>query len=224
MKKILLLAFGALVALPAWTQTRQFKIAEILGKGDTVTYINLVTKTIVPRDGMKIKFNTPPDTARLFMPDDGAQYILEGTFRKVGTTPTETITSIDDTDSRNVYTPVAGWFHATNQTWTQTYYNKTGSYTGAVNASFETTFDGYKIEFWSEKRINHGIVGITIDGGAEALVDLYDPTSSNNSQKVWTSADLGSGTHKIKIRVTGNKAPAATEASIIVDRLVVYKK
>lgn len=222
-----LTAILLLISFSSFAQ-RQFKIAEVIGKGDTVTYINLVTKLIAPKDGMKIKFNTPPDTARLFMPDDGFQYILEGTFRKVGTTTPlpDVVTSIDNvvSESRNVYTPAAAWTHASGQVWNETYHNKTGSFSNVVNAALETTVDGYKIEFWSEKRVNHGLAAISIDGGAEVMVDLYDPTTGNNSQRVWTSADLVSGSHKIKIRVTGNKAPAATEASIIIDMFVVYKR
>lgn len=110
MKKIILIIIGCVVAANAIGQTRQFKITEVIGRGDTVTYINLVTKTIVPRDGMKIKFNTPPDTARLFVPDDGAQYVIEGTFRKVTTTtpPTSVVIAAKSFLSTSVNVSVSG--------------------------------------------------------------------------------------------------------------------
>lgn len=208
MKLIILL----LISFSAVAQTTN-------GKKVTTTEwwaLSTINPTVIVGKGVLILHVEPIDTATYI-------YTLSRR-KKVWITTPDVVSSIDNTDARNVYTPVAGWFHATNQTWTQTYHNKTGSYTGAANASFETTFDGYKVEFWSEKRLNHGIAAISIDGGPEVMVDLYDPTTNNNSQKVWTSPDMTNGTKKIKIRVTGNKYPSATEASVIIDRLVVYKK
>lgn len=154
---------------------------------------------------------------------DTATYIYTVTrVRKYADAPKpDVVTNIDNIDTRNAYS--VGWEHVTDATWTQPFFNKTGSYPTVSTATLETTFDGYKVEWYAEKRVNHGIVGVSIDGGTESMIDLYDPTAGNNSQKVFEST-LASGTHKIKIRITGTKATSATDWNIVHDRFIVYKK
>jgi hypothetical protein len=131
---------------------------------------------------------------------------------------------LDANTGLNVGNP-GGWSHAANNAWNTAHHDKTASYTSIVNSFVEITFTGYKFEWVTEKRLNHGIAAVSIDGGAEVEIDLYDPTSLNTKIiTVFASPALSSGTHVIKIRCTGKKNPAATETNILHDRLVVYKK
>jgi hypothetical protein len=122
--------------------------------------------------------------------------------------------SIDNVDARNKYT---GDWTVFNHS---AFHNGTSTYT-LVNGEVEITFIGKKIEWWTEKADNHGIAGLSIDGGVETMVDLYANTKVNNSQKVWTSPDLLAGEHKLKIRFTGSKNAASREANFIHDRVLV---
>jgi hypothetical protein len=134
------------------------------------------------------------------------------------------ITDIDDkpTDTRNKY--ILAWSNVSGATWNANHFGKSASFTSVKDGALETTFDGYKVEWFTEKRINHGIAAVSIDGGTEVMIDLYDPRTDNNKVKVWTSPTLTNGTHKIKIRCTLTKNTLATDTNIIHDFFKVYKK
>ena len=135
--------------------------------------------------------------------------------------PLDIISIIDNvpTDTRNVYS--AGWTHAANATWLDLYNGKTGSYSAIAGSTLTTSFTGYKIEMFSEKRNNHGIAEIKADGVVVGTVNLWDARTDNNSQKVfeWTGTQ---GTHTIEIRVTGTGNVA--DKSIIHDYFRVTSK
>lgn len=67
---------------------------------------------------------------------------------------------------------------------------------------------------------NHGIVCVSVDGGTEALVDEYSATRTGDVS-VWTSPRLTSGTHTIRVRVTGTQRAAATDKYGVVDRFEI---
>lgn len=138
--------------------------------------------------------------------------------------------SIDNIDSRNVYGLT--WTHTANTSWLTNFHNKTGSFSSTTGATIITSFTGHTVEWWTEKRENHGIAGVSIDNGPEEIVDLYADRTDNNSQLVYSRSGLANGNHTIKIRVTGNKNldtdgtgpdKGATEVTVIHDRLVAYK-
>ena len=118
-----------------------------------------------------------------------------------------------------------GWNHFKGQSWNEPHYNKTLSFVDNVAGAYvELTYTGYRVEWWSEKRLNHGIVTIQIDGGSPQDVDLNDPTDKNNSVKVYTSADLSNVQHKIRVMYTGRKNSAASSTNVGHDYFVTYKK
>lgn len=178
-----------------------------------------VTQDIPVTDGMVYKYKIPTDTARYF--SAGADvYDVEVKFTKRGGVVVPPVTSvlgsIDNVDTRNKYT---GDWTVFNHS---AFHNGTSTYT-LVNGVVEVTFIGKKIEWWTEKALNHGIAALSIDGGAEVMVDLYASTTVNNSQKVWTSPDITVGEHKLKIRFTGNKNALATQSNFIHDRILVIE-
>jgi len=67
---------------------------------------------------------------------------------------------------------------------------------------------------------SHGIAAVSIDGGAETMVDEYS-ASRIGDVPVWTSPRLSSGTHTIRVRVTGTKQSASTNDWVTVDRFEV---
>jgi len=118
-----------------------------------------------------------------------------------------------------------GWNHFKGQSWNKPHYNNTLSFVDNVAGAYvELSCVCYKIEWWSEKRINHGIVTVEIDGGNPQDVDLYDPREDNNSLKVFTSPNLTNTEHTIRVNYTGRKNSAASQTNVGHDYFVTYKK
>jgi len=118
------------------------------------------------------------------------------------------ITTIDDavSDTRNVYS--ANWFNSVNQNWNTNHFANTASFTTVTGSTVEVTIDGYKFDWYTEKRLNHGTAGVKIDDQPEVMVDLYAKREDNNSVVVYSSPTLTNGIHKVTIRMTGAKNPA----------------
>jgi len=106
-------------------------------------------------------------------------------------------------------TGIAGW------------YNTTLYYTGTTNGYVEFTFNGTSIHLFTEKKDTHGIMAISIDGGAETNVDLYS-ASPLLQQDVWNSGTISQAVHTVKIRCTGTKNASSSNYYAIVDYLKVY--
>jgi beta-galactosidase len=109
-------------------------------------------------------------------------------------------------------------------TWS--YGNQAGAYQGdnhwsnAVNAYYQVRFTGAQVRLYAAKDPAHGIIGVSIDGGAESNVDLYASTRADQVL-VWTSPVLAAGSHTLKVRVTGNKNASSTNTFAIGDRVDV---
>lgn len=151
---------------------------------------------------------------------------------------------IDDTPSpENAYmlnatTPSVGvvnqpdwtkWVHFKNNPWNSNHLNNSASFGYAVNSYLQVIWTGHKIEWRAEKRVNHGIAAVSVDGGPEQMIDLYKNTQDNGSEIVFTwpltqPANPVNANHTIKIRVTGNKNAAATEFNVSHDYFKVYKR
>lgn len=104
-----------------------------------------------------------------------------------------------------------------------TFLNNTGHYSNVLDQYFDFQFSGSRIEWYTEKFPHHGIAGVSIDGGAEQTVDLYDPTPAGVQRVlVYTSTQLSEGQHTIRIRVTHTKNAASTDFYVIHDYFKVY--
>ncbi|HOW72289.1 MAG TPA: family 16 glycosylhydrolase [Phycisphaerae bacterium] len=82
-------------------------------------------------------------------------------------------------------------------------------------------FEGSRIDLYAAKASNHGMGAVSIDGGAETMVDFYAPDRTDK-MLVWASPSLGAGTHIFEMRVTGNRNAASSGSSIPVDRVDVW--
>lgn len=101
-----------------------------------------------------------------------------------------------------------GAFHTDNH-----YSNATGNY-------YRVRFSGIQAKIYSEKSKALGIYGVSIDGGAETMVDPYAATRSEQ-QLIYTSPVLANGSHNIKVRITGNKNASASGTYMSADRVDV---
>jgi hypothetical protein len=89
-----------------------------------------------------------------------------------------------------------------------------------VGDTVTIAFDGTQISYYALKAYDHGIAAVSLDGGAETMVDLYAPTVQGN-QLVWTSPVLPAGRHTFRVRATGQKQASATDTYAAIDRVVV---
>ena len=203
MKKILLLCFGVMVALPCWTQVNPDCCFDPARVSKDSTFIQSQSKIVL--------IETP----------NGEEWRITIKREKV-VVAVPVITFIDDTgDPATAY--VGTWSQFANTSWLSAFWNKTGTFSSITNNSFTTSFTGHTIEWHTEGKNNHGIAGVSIDGGPEVMVDLYRNVTTNNSQLMFSKSGLVNGPHTIKIRVTGTKSAASTDPSIIHDRFVVIK-
>lgn len=99
----------------------------------------------------------------------------------------------------NTYTPASAWSLGN----VAGHYNGTIQFSNVINSTLETKFTGTKIVWIAERKSTHGSAGVSINGGAETIIDLKNPTELKQ-QEVYTSPTLTRGLHTIKIRVVGN--------------------
>jgi O-glycosyl hydrolase len=144
-------------------------------------------------------------------------YVITGVS---GTGPTPTpnpITSVNDNT-------IGTGQNQFNYTGTWSYGSQTGAYlsdnhwSSAVNNAYQVAFTGTKAQLYAAKANNHGILAVSIDGGTEVMVDLYSSTRADQVL-VWTSPTLTSGSHTIKVRVTGTKNASSSGTAIVGDRI-----
>ncbi len=119
----------------------------------------------------------------------------------------------DDFDERVQYTGL--WFRgqfagASNGTLT---------YSKSPGASMLFRFTGAEVRYVYTKAFNRGIAEISLDGARQATLDLYSPTIQWKATLPIRAAGLGP--HTLEIRVTGRRNPAATDAHVDVDALIV---
>lgn len=81
-------------------------------------------------------------------------------------------------------------------------------------------FTGTSLKYYSTKANNIGIAAFSIDNGEEQMVDLYQAAKADQ-QMVYEVNGLPSGSHTLKVRVTGNKNTAASDCCIVADKIEV---
>jgi len=104
--------------------------------------------------------------------------------------------------------------------WTAVYgsntFGGTWVYTNATNDTATVIWNGNGARFFGVTDYNRGLVGITVDGGTETLVDEYTATGVRDNM-LWQSGTLTPGQHTIVIRCTGQTNHTGTYVTI--DRL-----
>lgn len=119
----------------------------------------------------------------------------------------------------NQFNYSGSWGHASGDSGP---FNGTNSYSNVTGNTASLTFSGTSVAYYTVKASNHGIVAVSIDGGAETLVDLYAATRAGD-QLVWSSPTLASGAHTFTVRVTGTKNASSTATYGVIDRVNVFQ-
>jgi hypothetical protein len=99
-------------------------------------------------------------------------------------------------------------------------YQSDDHYSNTANSYFTLQFSGTSASVYVTKASHHGMVAFSVDGGAETTYDEY---AANYTYQVlaYTTPTLTSGTHTIKMRVTGTQNAASTGTFTTVDKVVV---
>lgn len=106
---------------------------------------------------------------------------------------------IAHTDSQISYT--GKWESSRDDHWS----NQAG-------AGFTVNFYGNQIKINGPADPSHGIMAVSVDGGEEVMVDTY--SAARDSKTLYTSPMLELGEHTLKVRVTGQKNPAAKNSYV----------
>ncbi|WP_237742716.1 Calx-beta domain-containing protein [Actinopolymorpha alba] len=132
--------------------------------------------------------------------------------------PTATTSVNDHTTGTgtNEFEFVGSW--ATNAN--DTAYQGDVTFSDQTDAYYQVRFNGTQVKVYSEKSGVMGKVAISVDGGAETVVDTYSPTQAGNVL-IFTSPALTSGQHILKVRVTGTKNPSASWTWHVADRVEI---
>jgi O-glycosyl hydrolase len=83
--------------------------------------------------------------------------------------------------------------------------------------AYRIHFHGTGLRLYASRDPNNGIAAISLDGGAEDLVDLYAPQREDQAL-LYSSPALPRGDHVLTVRVTGDKRPEARHAVVPADR------
>lgn len=110
-------------------------------------------------------------------------------------------------------TGVAGWYLGTLD------------YTGTTNATAEITFNGTRVQLYTEKKDTHGIFEVSLDGTVVDTVDLYSATpllqqlvfDSGDADDPDNEEDLTQDVHTLTLRCTGTKNASSSAVYMLVD-------
>ena len=122
---------------------------------------------------------------------------------------------VDDQQSQVTFSG-AGWTHdPMGGTYADTF-----SYSKQAGDAAVLTFTGSGISYIASRENNRGIAEIFVDDVSQGTVDLYS-AETLRQQTVFTLDGLEEGEHTIRVVVTGEKNPAASDAYVDVDAFAV---
>ena len=81
-------------------------------------------------------------------------------------------------------------------------------------------FSGTQARFYGALASSHGIAAVSVDGGAETLIDTYS-AARKDDVLLWSSPVLTSGNHTLKVRNTGLKNASSSGNFVVGDRVDV---
>jgi hypothetical protein len=126
------------------------------------------------------------------------------------------------------FEPVPATIHETFQTvgtWTKAtntqdpFLNKDVYFSNETGAQLILNFYGGRFQIITSKASHHGIATIQLNNGPEIPIDLYSSQRVDNVVVYDSPAPFGTNT--IKIKVTGQRNPAATGNYIVIDYVKV---
>jgi beta-galactosidase GanA len=129
---------------------------------------------------------------------------------------TDTSYTSDDTDSALQYTGT--WSHVANQSYTDSDYKKTESFSNTAGDSVTVPFNGTAVRWIGPKTNNHGYADVYLDGTKVATVD---DSGGEGQAVVFQKAGLSAGAHTLKIVVDGNHSSGSSDNFVSVDAIDV---
>lgn len=119
-----------------------------------------------------------------------------------------TLNMVDDDTygtGNNQITYTGTWAHGQGKDGT---YEGSYSYGNTTNGTAVMDFTGVKLDLYMNTYPTHGIAAVSIDGGAETMIDLYGVVLHQVLK--YSSGALTDGPHTATVRVTGTSNPLAT--------------
>ncbi len=142
-------------------------------------------------------------------------------FGLLNTSSQGTITVDDSVQGTGLdqFNYVGNWGHCINCNFAnEGMYDASNSWDDTANDYVTFTFTGTSVSFYGVERPFHGIGMLSIDGGSEVPIDFY-AAENLGDQLLWKSPTLSSGTHTLKLRVTGTKDALSSGYYATVDRV-----
>jgi len=139
--------------------------------------------------------------------------------------------TVDDSlagTAQNQFNYGAGWNHCNPCTSTSSppLYMTSNSWAGGTDAgtneSVTFAFTGTQLVFYGVKDPRNGIGAVSIDGGAETMIDFYASARAGD-QAMWTSPVLAAAAHTFRLRATRTKSASSTGTTVTVDRVDVFR-
>ncbi len=91
-------------------------------------------------------------------------------------------------------------------------------YGNVTNDYYQVRFTGTQVKIYTTRGLAYGIVAVSINEGSETNVDCYN-SFKEHQILVYTSPALSSGSHTLKVRITGTKNASATDFYTVGDRV-----
>ncbi|WP_327430266.1 RICIN domain-containing protein [Streptomyces sp. NBC_01236] len=195
-----------------WTARLDKPDGTVIASGSeplTVPLGSRVTRPIsftAPGGGSRVYLELSTTKSGSTMFNDAVEYLNLGN---------NAATNVDDAATAVTYN--GSWSHASDESGP---YAGTNSYSDTTGDTATLSFVGTGVTLHAVTAPSHGIVGVSVDGGTETLVDEYSADRTGDVA-VWTSPRLASGTHTIRVRVTGTQRAAATHDWATVDRFEI---
>jgi len=163
-------------------------------------------------------------------PSDGTQFIY---LRRADATSTATVHThlalnadqaagytYDDASSTLSYT--GSWTHAgPGAGYTAGDYDGTESWSTQSGASMSVTFSGTAVQWIGPKNTNGGIADVYLDGNLAGTVDTYAAAGKEFQQVLFSQTGLAQGSHTLTISVTGQRSPASSADTVVIDAINV---
>ncbi|MFE0459258.1 beta-galactosidase [Kitasatospora sp. NPDC058965] len=125
----------------------------------------------------------------------------------------------DDPDAAVAYSGT--WSHVgAEQSWTAGDYQHTESYSSSAGDSASLSFTGTGVKWISSLDSNHGTADVFLDGTKVKTVDLYG-AGKQSQYTAYQVRGLASGSHTLRIAVTGAKNASSSGTFVPVDAIDV---
>lgn len=150
---------------------------------------------------------------------NGQAFTSVANLRVRGTTGGATIVTVDDRvtgTGSNQFNYSGAWHSCTN--CGADLYAGTNSWHNVAGDFVTVAFTGTQLRFYGVRDPGHGVGAVSIDGGAETMIDFYNATRQGNVL-LWTSPALATGAHTFRLRVTGTANPSASATWVVPDRV-----